>query len=53
MHLMTFYPITTELSAWHAGSFILGLLVLIALAVYGCYISLGGQPLLRGGFLED
>ncbi|HKR01818.1 MAG TPA: hypothetical protein VJT09_14150, partial [Pyrinomonadaceae bacterium] len=52
-HLIVFFPITTELSAWYATSFIFDLVVLVALAVFGFYTSLGGQPLIRGKLLED
>ncbi len=46
-------PITTNLSAWYAGSTIFVLLMVVALATYGFYLSLGGQRLLRGGILPD
>ncbi|HYJ87745.1 MAG TPA: hypothetical protein VEW46_16900, partial [Pyrinomonadaceae bacterium] len=53
LHLTVFFPVTTELSAWYASSFILDLVVLVALAVYGFYTSLAGQPLFRGALPED
>ena len=53
VHLSVFFPVTTELSAWYASSFILDLIVLLALAIYGFFISLAGQPLFRGEFLEE
>ena len=49
----TFYPLTSELSAWYAGDFILFVVVLAALAIYGFYTSLAGQPLLKGKLLQD
>jgi serine/threonine-protein kinase len=52
-HLWVFFPVTTELSAWYAGGFVIDALVCLALAVYGFYTSLAGQPLLRGGLLGD
>lgn len=52
-HLWILYPMTFNLSAWHAGSFIVTLAVSLALVFYAFYISLAGQPLLRGGFLEE
>jgi serine/threonine-protein kinase len=52
-HLWIFYPTTFNLSEWYAGSFIVGLTTGLALVIYAFYISLAGQPLLRGGFLED
>lgn len=51
--LSFFFPMTTELTAWYAGDFVLDLTFLIALAVYGFYISLAGQPLFRGRWLEE
>lgn len=51
--MIIFFPITTELSAWYATSYLLDLLVLVALTAFGFYASLGGQPLIRGRLLED
>ena len=51
--LRAFYPLTSELSAWYAGDFVLFLVVLAALAIYGFYTSLAGQPLLKGKLLQD
>jgi serine/threonine-protein kinase len=39
------YPITTELSSWYAGDFIVDAIILAGLAVYGFYISTAGQKL--------
>ena len=52
-HAWVFLPITTELSAWYAGDYVVALMVYIALAFYGFYTSLAGQPLFRSGFLQD
>jgi serine/threonine-protein kinase len=52
-HLWVFFPVTTELSAWYASGFVLDALVCLALAFYGFYTSLAGQPLLRGDLLGD
>jgi len=38
-------PFTADFSAWYFGSTILALLTLVALAGWGFYHSLGGQPL--------
>jgi serine/threonine protein kinase len=48
-----FFPITTELTVWYAGDFILDLIFLVGIAVYGFYIALAGQPLFRGRWLEE
>jgi hypothetical protein len=47
------YPITSDLSTWYGGTAIFTLLVLIALAAYGFYTSLGGQTLFRPGVLSE
>jgi eukaryotic-like serine/threonine-protein kinase len=46
-------PLTSNLSAWHAGQTIFPLLILLALSAYGFYTSLAGQPLFRSGVLQD
>ena len=51
--LRAFFPITTELSAWYSTNFVLAALVILVVTAYGFYTSLGGQPLLRGRFLEE
>jgi hypothetical protein len=53
LHLNIFFPITSDFSAWYAGDFLPALLVSLALAVYGFYTSLAGQPLFGGRLLED
>lgn len=52
-HVWVFYPITTNLTAWYASSFVLVSIVLLALAVYSFYISLGGQKIFSGKLLEE
>jgi serine/threonine-protein kinase len=47
------YPLTSNFSAWSSGGAIFALLMATALAVYGFYASLAGQPLFRGQFLQD
>jgi len=53
LHLTIFYPITSEFSAWYASDFVLGLIVALAIAVFGFYTSLAGQPLFRGAIPDD
>jgi len=53
MHILPFYPITTDFSAWHATNYLLQLFVMTALLLYAFHTSLAGQPLFRGRFLED
>jgi hypothetical protein len=52
-HLWVFYPMTTELGAWYARDFTIGLGICVALAIYGFYTSLAGQPLFGGKLLQD
>jgi hypothetical protein len=52
-HLRAIFPVTTELSAWYAGGFVLASLCLLALTLYGFYTSLGGQRLFRGELLGE
>lgn len=48
VRLLLTYPITANLSAWHATSTtLLPLGVIVALAGYGFYVSLAGRPLIR------
>jgi hypothetical protein len=52
-HSWVFLPITSDLSAWYAGDFVVALVIYVALAFYAFHTSLAGQPLFRGGLLED
>jgi hypothetical protein len=53
VHLVIFYPITSEFSAWYAADFVLALLIALALAGFGFYTSLAGEPLFRAARLDD
>ncbi|HEX6649414.1 MAG TPA: serine/threonine-protein kinase, partial [Pyrinomonadaceae bacterium] len=53
VHLVIFYPITSDLSAWYAADFVLALIVSLAVAGFGFYTSLAGQPLFRGALPDD
>jgi serine/threonine-protein kinase len=52
-HLWVFFPMTTELSAWYATDFLMALTLCVALAVFGFYTSLAGQPLFSGKLLQE
>lgn len=43
LHLMIFYPITSEFSAWYAGDYVLIVIISLALAGFAFYTSLAGQ----------
>jgi hypothetical protein len=47
------FPLTTDASAWYAGTSLFLLLVLAALAVYGFRIALAGVPVFSGARLDD
>lgn len=53
MHLLIFFPITSDFSAWYAGDYVLALLIALALAGFGFYTSLAGQPLFRATLPDD
>ena len=52
-HIVVFYPITTELSAWYAADFVLCMIFLAATATLAFYHSLAGQPIFEKGILES
>lgn len=52
-HLAIYYPITTELTAWYAIDLTIALVICVSIAVYGFYISLAGQRLFSGKFLQE
>ncbi|HKY27383.1 MAG TPA: serine/threonine-protein kinase [Pyrinomonadaceae bacterium] len=41
--LTLMYPMTTDFSVWYAPSMVFALALVVGIAVYGFYISLGGQ----------
>lgn len=53
VHLVICFPITSDFSAWYAADFVLALLIALALAGFGFYTSLAGEPLFRAARLDD
>jgi serine/threonine-protein kinase len=51
--LSIMYPLTTDFSAWYAPSMVFALALAVGIAVYGFYISLGGQSMLGARLLQD
>ena len=47
------FPLTTQGSAWYAGIGLTGILLIVAMAAYGFYTSLGGRPVFGGAILEE
>ena len=52
IHIWPFYPATTELTAWYATTYIMAVILLVALALYAWRVSLAGQKVISGAFLE-
>jgi len=53
LHLVIFFPITSDFSAWYAADFVLALIIALTLAGFGFYTSLAGQPLFRASLPDD
>jgi serine/threonine-protein kinase len=53
LHLMIFFPITSDFSAWYATDFVLAAIIGLGLVGFGFYTSLAGEPLFRGARLDD
>jgi predicted Ser/Thr protein kinase len=53
VQLFIAYPMTSDFSVWYAGSTIFGLGAGLAVVLYSFYISLGGQPVFKGGLLRE
>lgn len=51
--LTAFYPLTTDFSIWYASSSVFALTIVLGLAIYGFYTSLGGQRVFGGKLLND
>ena len=47
------YPMTTDFSVWYAPSMLFALALMVGIAVYGFYISLGGQSPFGNRLLQD
>jgi hypothetical protein len=46
------FPLTTDLSAWYAGSAVAVVVVALTLTAYAFHTALAGRPLFKAGFLE-
>jgi hypothetical protein len=45
-------PLTTDLSAWYAGSAVFAVAIVLGLTVYAFHTAVAGRPLFKAGFLE-
>jgi hypothetical protein len=52
IHITGFYPVTTDLTAWYATSYLMQLALLVALSLFAFRTSLAGRKLLSGQWLE-
>ncbi|HET6972430.1 MAG TPA: serine/threonine-protein kinase [Pyrinomonadaceae bacterium] len=53
LHLVIFFPITSDFTAWYAADFVLALIVSLTIAGFAFYTSLAGQPLFRASLPDD
>jgi hypothetical protein len=53
INFFNFYPVTSDFSAWYAGSAAFAALLGAALILYGFKSSLAGQPLFKGSLVGD
>ena len=53
LHLVIFFPITSDFSAWYAADFVLALIISLGLIVFAFYTSLAGQPLFKGTLPDE
>jgi hypothetical protein len=44
--------LTTDLSAWYAGSTLAAVAIILALTAYAFHTAVAGRPLFKAGFLE-
>jgi hypothetical protein len=51
--VLVLFPVTTDFSAWYAGSAIFTLACIVALTGYAFHTALAGRPLFKAGFLEE
>jgi len=50
--LLANLPLTTDLSSWYLGNSVFAVLLIAAIAVWGCYSALAGQRLVRENLFE-
>jgi len=51
--VLIYFVNSIQLSHWYAAPTILGVLFVLALAVYGFRVSLAGRPIFSGAALDD
>ncbi|HYL76425.1 MAG TPA: protein kinase [Bryobacteraceae bacterium] len=53
LNILLFFPITTDFSAWYAGSTIFGLAFIVVLAAWAFHTALGGRALFKKNLLDE
>ncbi len=51
--LLLILPTTTHLAQWFAAPSLVGLFAIAALAIYGFYAALAGQPVFQSSVLDE
>ena len=51
--MLTDSPLTTDLSAWYAGTTVFAVAIVLALTAYAFHTAVAGRPLFKAGFLES
>jgi serine/threonine-protein kinase len=51
--VLVLFPVTTDFSAWYAGSAIFTLACIVGLTGYAFHTALAGRPLFKAAFLEE
>ena len=52
-HLLIFFPVTTDLTAWYAIDFTIAAAIAIALAAFAAYTAVGGAKVFAGKMFAD
>ncbi len=47
------YPLTTDVSAWYAGTTVAVAGAVLALTAYAFHTAVAGRPLFKAGFLDS
>ena len=50
--ILSLFPVTTDFSAWYAGSTIFAIAFVVALAIWAFHTALAGRPVFKSQFLE-
>ena len=52
-HLLIFFPVTTDLTAWYATDFTIALAISLVLAAFAAYTAVGGARVFSGKIFAD